>query len=959
MNYNFFWFGKAPEEPRIYGTGFAISKRLANCTQTPYAVSDRISVLRLSTKQGDIRIINAYAPTLAASAEDKDSFYCQLEDTIRDSSSSERTILLGDLNARVGSDHTSWPECLGKFGVGKINDNGQRLLELCSRNNLCVTNTLFPGKPHRKVSWCHPRSKTWHQLDFVIISQKHRQEVLNTRTYHSADCDTDHSLVVSSIRLKPRPYHRQSHKSKKIDVSKTNVAELKEQYCKALDEKLAVIAPSNDPQAYWDSLRSTIHQTALDTFGLKQRQNPDWYRDSHDVLKPALEQKRKSLLKVKSRPTRQAIADYRLSKATAQRTVRQCVREYWDSLCSRIERARDSGNIREMFEAIKTATGPVRQTTGILKKKDGSVIESTEQKLDRWIEHYSELYGSEGSADLSYIDNLPEKPTLQNLDNPPDIEEITEIIKSLRPGKAAGEDEIPAELLKAGLASLADHISNLIGTCWASKSVPQDFKNAKITTLYKNKGERGDCNNYRGISLLSVTGKVLARVLLRRLQQLAEQVYPESQCGFRARRSTTDMIFAVRQLQEKSREQRRPLHIAFVDLTKAFDLVDRRSLFTVLAKAGCPPTLLALIQSFHQGMQARVQFDGDISDSFPIRRGVKQGCVLAPTLFGLYFSYVFMTTHSRLTSATGVSLLSRDDGNFFNLSRFKAKTLTQKVVVRELLYADDAALCASSPEQLQNLLDCFAESCDWFGLTISLKKTVTMSQSNETHCFTINDTVLDNVDNFTYLGSTLSKNTTVDKEILTRLGKASTTFGRLTKRVWKNGHLSIHTKVRVYEACVLSILLYGAESWATYRPQESKLSAFHTSCLRFILGKTWEDKMTNEEVFQITGSGPLSSRLKFIRLRWAGHVNRMPNHRIPRLLMHGVLEEGSRQTGRPRLRFKDVMKRDLKDFSITPESWTLLSKDRPNWRSRLHGGRRIDTAANLQKLHEKRLRRHR
>ena len=214
-----------------------------------------------------------------------------------------------------------------------------------------------------------------------------------------------------------------------------------------------------------------------------------------------------------------------------------------------------------MFEAIKTAPGPVRETTGILKKKDGSVIESKEQKLDRWIEHYSELYGSEGSADLSYIDNLTEKPTQQNLDNPPDIEEITEIIKSLRPGKAAGEDEIPAELLKAGLASLADHISNLIGTCWASKSVPQDFKNAKITTLYKNKGERGDCNNYRGISLLSVTGKVLARVLLRRLQQLAEQVYPESLCGFRARRSTTAMIFAVRQLQEKSSELWRPLHL--------------------------------------------------------------------------------------------------------------------------------------------------------------------------------------------------------------------------------------------------------------------------------------------------------------------------------------------------------------------------------------------------------------
>ena len=108
--------------------------------------------------------------------------------------------------------------------------------------------------------------------------------------------------------------------------------------------------------------------------------------------------------------------------------------------------------------------------------------------------------------------------------------------------------------------------------------------------------------------------------------------------------------------------------------------------------------------------------------------------------------------------------------------------------------------------------------------------------------------------------------------------------------------------------------------------------------------------MTNEEVFRFTGSGPLSSRLKFFCLRWAGQVNRMPQHRIPRLLLHGVLEEGTRQTGRPRLRFKDVIKRDLKDFNIEPEAWTSISRDRVNWRSKLHAGRLDDTALNIEKL---------
>jgi len=114
------------------------------------------------------------------------------------------------------------------------------------------------------------------------------------------------------------------------------------------------------------------------------------------------------------------------------------------------------------------------------------------------------------------------------------------------------------------------------------------MRDAKIVTLYKNKGDRSDCNNYRGTSLLSIVGKAFARVVLNRLEALADRVYPESQCEFRTNRSTTDMVFSLGQLQEKCREQRRPLYLAFIDLTKAFDLVSRSGLFALLQRIGCP-----------------------------------------------------------------------------------------------------------------------------------------------------------------------------------------------------------------------------------------------------------------------------------------------------------------------------------------------------------------------------------
>ena len=99
-----------------------------------------------------------------------------------------------------------------------------------------------------------------------------------------------------------------------------------------------------------------------------------------------------------------------------------------------------------------------------------------------------------------------------------------------------------------------------------------------LVTLYKKKGDRGDCNNYHGISLLNIVGKLFAKVVLIKLRVLAERIYPESQCGFGAKRATIDMIFSLRQLQEKCREQGKPLYVAFIDLTKAFGLVSRDGL---------------------------------------------------------------------------------------------------------------------------------------------------------------------------------------------------------------------------------------------------------------------------------------------------------------------------------------------------------------------------------------------
>ena len=129
----------------------------------------------------------------------------------------------------------------------------------------------------------------------------------------------------------------------------------------------------------------------------------------------------------------------------------------------------------------------------------------------------------------------------------------------------------------------------------------------------------------------------MALVMLNRMRDpIAETVLPESQCGFRRNRGTTDMIFAVRQLMEKAREQHRNLYIAFVDFAKAFDSVNRNALWVIMKKMGCPPKFVAILKCLHRDMTVRIVVDNELTSEIPYNNGVKQqGCILAPTLLAI------------------------------------------------------------------------------------------------------------------------------------------------------------------------------------------------------------------------------------------------------------------------------------------------------------------------------------
>ena len=767
--YTFFWSGRKSEERREAGVGFAIKTELVGkLSGLPKGINDRLMTLRLPLSGNKhATIVSAYAPTMTNPDEVKDKFYDDLDNVISATPRTDKLILLGDFNARVGTDHQTWEGVIGPEGIGKCNSNGLLLLRKCAEHDLLITNTVFRLPNRNKTSWMHPRSKHWHLIDYVIVRRTDRQDVKVTKTMCGADCWTDHRLVVSKLNLRIQPARRPQGKKapKRLDVSKLNKDSMRQDFltdiCNQLD---AMNLSSEDPEENWTVFHKKVLSSAASTLGHPSRKHQDWFDENDDEIQRLLEEKHR-LHKAHQDDT--SSVSKKAAYSNICKTVQTKLRDMQDSWLRKkteeIQSFADRKDMKKFHDALKTIYGPKSSGATTLLSADGNtLLTDKEAILERWAEHFNSVLNRPSSINEDAIDRLPQIECNVLLDEFPTVMETRKAVQQLSSGKAPGADAIPAEVYKAGGLPMAEKLTELFHCMWRKKAIPQEFKDASIIHLYKRKGNPQVCDNHSGISLLSIAGKILAKILLNRLNVHLDQtgLIPESQCGFRKDRGTIDMIFTAKQLQEKCQEQNVDLYMTFVDLTKAFDTVSRDGLWKIMAKFGCPPRFIAMVRQFHDGMQARVQNDGEFSEPFEVTNGVKQGCVLAPTLFSMMFSAMLMDAFQ--DSDTGFPIRYRFDGNIFNLRRLQAKTKVQTDVLDELLYADDMDKNASTEAKMQRAMDQVSQSCDNYDLTISTKKTEVVHQPapgkpyNEP-TITVNGQKLKVVDKFTYLGSTLSR----------------------------------------------------------------------------------------------------------------------------------------------------------------------------------------------------------
>nr|KAG5692145.1 hypothetical protein BaRGS_020693 [Batillaria attramentaria] len=615
--------------PHTQGVALMLSKTAQGALIGWEAHGPRIITATFKTKKRRINmdVIQCYAPTNDSEEEDKEEFYTRLSTIIQSRPRRNIIITMGDFNAMIGSDNRGYEEIMGQQGLGEMNDNGEKFADLCALNNLVIRGSLFHHRRIHKATWVSPDLSTENQIDHVCIGRKFRRSLQDVRVKRGADVASDHHLLVARLKLKlKKNWTGKTGQRQRYNTTLLKGTTKLHEFQIILSNKFQVLQELLEEETIdetWQGVKEAVTSTCKEVLGPKKFSHKEWI--SADTLKMIEERKAKKVAVNNSRTRAgkaKALEEYATTNRAVKRSIKADKKNYMEMLAIEAEEAAYNGNMRDLYATIKKLSGKFSKPERPVKDKEGKPIPDEEGQRKRWIEHFEEL------LNRPVPQNPPDIPPAQD-DMPidcdaPTKEEIRKAIKQLRNGKATGPDNIPAEALKADVETSTEMLYPLFRKIWEKEQIPQEWKEGHLIKLPK-KGDLSSCSNYRGITLLSIPGKVFNQVLLNRVKDAVDPHLRDQQAGFRKDRSCTDQIATLRIILEQSLEWNSPLYVNFIDYEKAFDSVDRQSLWKLLRHYGVPEQITNIIKNSYEGMTCRVVHGSKTTDAFQVQTGVRQG----------------------------------------------------------------------------------------------------------------------------------------------------------------------------------------------------------------------------------------------------------------------------------------------------------------------------------------------
>ena len=861
LGYNFYWCGL--KRYRRNGVAIAIRDSPDIVLDSIHNVSDRLMAADITVRGFKLRIISCYAPTRdGSSLTIKEIFYRNLVKLSKTEDRNRKILIQGDFNAemKICREHSCFDGRISTSdeGLNQSNENCRLFLQHCQTNQLSILNTWFSHPFHHRVTWhCPNGSKKVY--DYSLSGSWLRKFVLDVRvrnSYFNFFNDQDHKLLVTKLATPTNKAARFIKRTK--GAVKPNLELLQDTNYTIYENVQNTITEDIINQSPQSENIQQLHQYLIDTMMKGRQQIPPKPKQqntlpwNYDTELATLITNRKQLRKQSNTSTNQ-----------------NSIRELTKKIKLKVKRIRNqllktkAQNINEAKEQ--------RKITKLWKnaKNHGNEIFRKPKPIQcPGLSHFFEEHFNPDHSSLStpmeiqylppYIESLRQSNPEINQEPPTQVE-ISIGINQLNKGKST--IDVEAEILQCAdsIPEFKDLLEKYFTLIWNNVEVPDQWRTSGMTPIWKNKGNALDPTKYRGLSIGSTLCKVGVNIILKRTSSFYENHLKNNQFGFRSGVGCNDAIYVIKQLHEIASLSERELFVCFIDLSSAFDHVNRKLLFQSIRNRLPEDRNFDILENLYSDTKAYIR--DQQKRVFQTKSGVRQGGNEGPPLYNMYSDYSLRVYDDRKVGAgvTGLNISYQIPQEATNREQRMHAPSSGVSDDDDAGYADDLALFAWTLEDLLTCVCLLINVFEEFGLQINLTKTETMVMNPFSpppeSLISINGKAVKNVSAFKYLGVWIRSDTLHIgiEELDHRLNSAHNAFSE-HRGLLTNMNVALSTRIQFLNALVRTRLTYGCHCW---RPSASELSKIQSTYHYFLRSMIYNGhKRVNPP--RIT-SGPQSS----------------------------------------------------------------------------------------------------